>query len=69
MEIEANRFAAALLMPESFLMHDIGQAKDYDIDDERPNDALARKLQVSRQALEFRISSLLQTKSSFRQSS
>ena len=56
-EIQANQFAAALLMPESLLRSVIGQ-EEYDIDDERPIDELARKLRVSRQALEFRIRNL-----------
>ena len=56
-EIQANQFAAALLMPESWLKKVIGQ-EAYDIDDERPIDELAQRLRVSRQALEYRIRNL-----------
>ena len=62
MEIQANRFAAALLMPTPYLTKVIAQ-EEYDIDDEQPTETLARNLRVSKQALEFRIMSLLQTKS------
>ena len=54
-EIEANQFAAALLMPEHIIRGVVG--KQHDIDD-NPIEKLARKLRVSRQALEFRIGSL-----------
>jgi Zn-dependent peptidase ImmA (M78 family) len=56
-EIEANRFAAALLVPESFLEEALA-AKPFDIDDDAPIEALAKKLKVSRQMLEYRISNL-----------
>ena len=62
MEIDANQFAAALLMPAPFLRNEI-EREEYDIDDEGPNEALAKKLRVSRQALEYRITSLLQNSS------
>lgn len=52
-EIQANQFAAALLMPEFLLREAVGQ-EEYDIDDQRPIDELAKKLRVSRQALEYR---------------
>lgn len=56
-EIEANRFAAELLMPTAFLIQALA-GKPFDIDDEGPIDELARKFRVSRQALEYRIRSL-----------
>jgi Zn-dependent peptidase ImmA (M78 family) len=56
-EIEANRFAAALLIPESYLDQVLGD-QDFDIDDDAPLEDLARKLRVSKQALEFRIRNL-----------
>ena len=55
-EIEANQFAAALLMPETVILKKLdGQ---YDIED-IPTESLAKKLQVSRQALELRIGNWL----------
>ncbi|WP_315730340.1 MULTISPECIES: ImmA/IrrE family metallo-endopeptidase [unclassified Bradyrhizobium] len=56
-EIEANRFAAELLMPTAFLIQALA-GKPFDIDDEGPIDELARKFRVSRQALEYRIRNL-----------
>jgi Zn-dependent peptidase ImmA (M78 family) len=57
-EIEANQFAAELLMPTAFLIQAL-ENKPFDIDDEGPLDELAKKFRVSRQALEFRIRNLL----------
>lgn len=54
MEIEANQFAAELLMP-SVLLFEMLNRRKFDIDDDEPFDRLARKFQVSRQALEYRI--------------
>ncbi len=54
MEIDANRFAAELLMP-SFLLAQMLKKKGFDIDDDEPLERLASKFRVSRQALEFRI--------------
>ena len=54
MEIEANRFAAELLMP-TFLLSEMLKKKGFDIDDEKPLASLARKFRVSKQALEYRI--------------
>ena len=54
MEIEANRFAAELLMP-TFLLAEMLKKKRFDIDDEKPLLKLAKKFRVSKQALEFRI--------------
>ena len=54
MEIEANQFAAELLMPSSLLIKMLEKEK-FDIDDEGPLEGLAKKFRVSKQALEFRI--------------
>jgi Zn-dependent peptidase ImmA (M78 family) len=56
-EIEANRFAAELLMPEQML---IGHLKGHEIDFEKEDDLrrLAAKYQVSPQALTFRLMNL-----------
>ena len=54
MEIDANRFAAELLMP-TFLLSEMLKKKRFDIDDEKPLASLARKFRVSKQALEYRI--------------
>lgn len=51
-EIDANLFAAELLMPMSLLNPLLGR---YDIDDEGPLLRLSRMFRVSRQALEYRI--------------
>jgi len=56
-EIEANRFAAALLVPEPFLEKELASRR-FDIDDEGPIDELARQLRVSKQMLEYRIRNL-----------
>jgi Zn-dependent peptidase ImmA (M78 family) len=56
-EIEANQFAAQLLMPTEFLTKALA-SKPFDIDDESPLNELAKKFRVSRQALEFRIRNL-----------
>jgi Zn-dependent peptidase ImmA (M78 family) len=57
-EVEANRFAAELLMPTAFLVQALA-GKPFDIDDEGPIDELAKKFRVSRQALEYRIRNLV----------
>jgi Zn-dependent peptidase ImmA (M78 family) len=56
-EIEANQFAAELLMPTDWFVEAL-LSKHFDIDNEGPLDELARKFRVSRQALEFRIRNL-----------
>jgi len=53
-EIEANQFAAELLMPEVILLKEI-QREAFDIDDEAPLEELARKFRVSKQAMGHRI--------------
>jgi Zn-dependent peptidase ImmA (M78 family) len=57
MEIQANKFAAALLMPEGVLRAELAEVS-YDIDDDAPLEALAKKFKVSRQAAEYRIRGL-----------
>ena len=56
-EIEANRFAAALLVPKTHIEEAL-EHKSFDIDDEGPLKALARKFRVSKQMLEYRIRNL-----------
>jgi Zn-dependent peptidase ImmA (M78 family) len=56
-EIEANRFAAALLVPR-LLIDQALSAKPFDIDGKSPLEELAKKFRVSRQMLEYRISNL-----------
>lgn len=58
MEIQANSYAAELLMP-SFLLLEMLKEKGIDIDDEEPLNRWSRKFGVSRQALEFRIRNLM----------
>lgn len=55
-EVQANRFAAELLIPSS--MFDPTKILASDIDDEGPLDELAKKFRVSKQMLEYRIRSL-----------
>ena len=57
MEMEANRFAAELLMP-IFLLLPMLKRKGFDIDDEKPLEELSRKFRVSKQALDYRIRSI-----------
>ena len=57
-EIEANRFAAELLMPYDMIMSDLVEY-DIDIEDEEELRGLADKYQVSVQALTHRITNLL----------
>lgn len=57
MEIQANQFAAELLMPKDMLEYALA-GKTFDIDDEAPLEELARKFKVSKQALAFRIQNL-----------
>jgi Zn-dependent peptidase ImmA (M78 family) len=56
-EIEANQFAAELLMPRAFIEEAL-TGKQFDIDNEKPIEDLAKKFRVSKQALEYRIRSL-----------
>ncbi len=56
-EIQANQFAAALLMPDVMVRGAI-VGIDFDLGDETALDALAEKFQVSRQAMTFRLANL-----------
>lgn len=60
-EIEANQFAAELLMPTAFILQALGSGP-FDIDNEAPLEDLSKKFRVSRQALEFRIRNLVMSK-------
>lgn len=57
-EIESNAFAAAVLMPESFLRKDMEDLV-FDVDDEVQVKALAKRYQVSQQAMTLRLVNLL----------
>lgn len=54
-EVQANQFAAELLIPSS--MFDLMKITASDIDDDAPLDELAKKFRVSKQMLEYRIRS------------
>jgi len=56
-EIQANQFAAALLMPRTMIQQALA-GNQFDIDDDGPLEELARKFKVSKQALEYRIRNL-----------
>lgn len=56
-EIQANQFAAELLMPNKLIKKELS-GKQFDIEDERPMERLAKKFRVSKQALEYRIRNL-----------
>lgn len=56
-EIEANLFAAATLMPEDFLRKAL-KNEPADIDDEETVKSLARKFRVSPAAMSFRLGNL-----------
>lgn len=57
MEIEANLFAAELLMPEFLLAQELGDTP-FDIDDDAAVTALARRFRVSLSAMQFRLGNL-----------
>lgn len=57
-EIEANTFAAALLMPSRMLRQDL-EASDIDIEDDEQVTRLARTYGVSRMAMTYRLINLL----------
>lgn len=57
LEIEANQFAAALLMPRHLLLNYLNESL-FDIDDEGPLEELSRKFHVSKTTLQFRIRNL-----------
>lgn len=56
-EIEANRFAAELLMPKNLILKDVKQA-DIDLENEDDLLDLARRYRVGIQALTFRLANL-----------
>ena len=58
-EIEANRFAAELLMPYEMIMGDLMRHQP-DIEDERALRDLAKRYEVSVQAMTLRISSVVE---------
>ena len=57
MEIEANLFAAQLLMPEVLLTNALGN-EPFDIDNDSAVNALARSFKVSQSAMRFRLGNL-----------
>jgi Zn-dependent peptidase ImmA (M78 family) len=57
-EKEANLFAAELLMPAIFLKEDVKEIGVVDLDDERALAKLARRYEVSTQAMTFRLAYL-----------
>lgn len=58
LEIEANQFAAALLMP-SFMLEELLNESPIDIEDEDSLGDWARKFRVSKAALQYRIRNVL----------
>lgn len=58
MEIEANLFAAALLMPQVLLANALGN-EPFDIDDENIVNGFARSFKVSPSAMRFRLGNLI----------
>lgn len=56
-EIQANQFAAELLMPRVIVERELA-GKQFDIDDDAPLDEIAKKFRVSKQALQLRIRSI-----------
>lgn len=57
-EIEANAFAASLLMPEEFIRNDVRRMQ-IDFEDASQVEALAKRYRVSPQAMTFRLLNLL----------
>ena len=57
-EMEANLFAAELLMPTSFLTKDLKGVDDIDLVDEKVISSLAQRYGVSTQAMTFRLNHL-----------
>ena len=60
-EIEANRFAGELLVPQHMLMQEL-QGRVVDLEDERLITELADCFEVSRQMMTFRIGELVESK-------
>lgn len=57
-EVEANSFAALILMPRDFLSAELEQMQDVDLLDDQIIRALARRFRVSEQALNIRLNNL-----------
>lgn len=57
-EVEANRFAAELLMPREFLRQELSRGTLNDLLDDRGMQQLAKRFQVSVQAMSNRLASL-----------
>ncbi len=57
-EIEANRFAAELLMPFDMIMADLHE-REIDVENEQELKELAQRYQVSVQSLTHRITNLI----------
>ena len=57
-EMEANLFAAELLMPVALINQEL-ENNVIDIDDEAAIDALTRRFKVSQSAMRFRLGNLL----------
>ena len=58
LEIDANTFASELLMPENFLLEEIGP-DGLDMEDEVSVEKLAKKFRVSVAAMKYRLISLI----------
>jgi len=56
-EIDANRFAASLLMPADFVRHDVRRYV-HDVEDDAQLQQLSKRFQVSTQAMAFRLANL-----------
>ncbi|MCL4498788.1 MAG: ImmA/IrrE family metallo-endopeptidase [Chloroflexi bacterium] len=57
-EVEANLFAAEILMPKQFIDHDLQGISDVDLLDTEVIDGLAERYDVSTQAIMFRLVAL-----------
>ncbi len=57
-EMEANLFAAELLIPEAFLARDMKEAGSFDLPEDDRVAELANKYQVSQQAMTIRLTTL-----------
>lgn len=56
-EVEANRFAAALLMPKELVLREI-ERNDFDLDDEEDVAELAKRFNVSAAAMSIRLANI-----------
>jgi Zn-dependent peptidase ImmA (M78 family) len=57
-EIDANMFAAHLLIPK-VLLDQLMAGKTFDIDDDKPLEELAKRFRVSKKMMEYRIANLI----------